>query len=109
MAAPRGPHRRGRRGNALRGSQAQHTVHIHPSSVLAKDDSPPAWLCFHELAFTTKEYMRQCFPIEPQWLVEIAPHYFNMKEVADARAVKMPKATGRATEDKRVGFAAILP
>ena len=75
----------------------QHTVAIHPSSVLARDDEPPSWICFHELAFTTKEYMRQCFPIEPQWLVEIAPHYYQAKDVSDARTKKMPKTSGRSS------------
>ena len=35
------------------------TVYIHPSSVLAKEEEPPPWLIFFELAFTTKEFMRQ--------------------------------------------------
>ena len=78
----------------------QHTVAIHPSSVLAKDDTPPAWLCYHELAFTTKEYMRQCFPIEPQWLVEIAPHYYQQKEVQDSRVKKLPKGQGKAAANE---------
>ena len=33
------------------------TVHIHPSSGLAKE--LPRWLVYFELVFTTKEYMRQ--------------------------------------------------
>jgi pre-mRNA-splicing factor ATP-dependent RNA helicase DHX16 len=36
----------------------QHTVFIHPSSVMSKEEDPPRWLMYHELAFTTKEYMR---------------------------------------------------
>ena len=76
----------------------QHTVAIHPSSVLSKDDSPPPWICYHELAFTTKEYMRQCFPIEPAWLVEIAPHYYQQREISDSRSKKMPKGAGKAAE-----------
>jgi pre-mRNA-splicing factor ATP-dependent RNA helicase DHX16 len=31
-----------------------HTVFIHPSSVMCKDEDPPRWLMYHELAFTTK-------------------------------------------------------
>ena len=71
----------------------QHkTVYIHPSSVLSnKEDEPPAWVIYFELAFTTKEYMRQVAPIKPAWLIEIAPHYFQENEVEDAKAKKMPK------------------
>ncbi len=77
----------------------QHTVHIHPSSVLSKEEEPPRWLLYHELAFTTKEYMRSVVPIKPEWLVEIAPHYYKAKEVEDAKTKKMPKAKGAAYGD----------
>lgn len=68
------------------------SVYIHPSSVLAKEEEPPAWLVYFELAFTTKEYMRQVAPIQPSWLVEIAPHYYQESEVEDAKTKKMPKS-----------------
>jgi pre-mRNA-splicing factor ATP-dependent RNA helicase DHX16 len=68
------------------------TVYIHPSSVLAKEEEPPAWLCYFELAFTTKEYMRSVCPIKPEWLLECAPHYYNSEEVEDTRSKKMPKS-----------------
>lgn len=69
-----------------------HTVYIHPSSCLAKEEDRPPWVLYHELAFTTKEYMRSVAPIKPEWLVEIAPHYYESKDVEDSRAKKMPKA-----------------
>eukprot|EP00980_Cylindrotheca_fusiformis_P003759 scaffold834_cov123-Cylindrotheca_fusiformis.AAC.6 len=67
------------------------TVYIHPSSVLAKEEQPPPWLVFFELAFTTKEFMRQVAPIKPEWLVEIAPHYYQPSDVEDTNSKKMPK------------------
>ena len=76
----------------------QHTVYIHPSSVLAKDEDLPKWLVYHELAFTTKEYMRMVAPIRGEWLVEIAPHYYQTKDVVDEAAKKMPKQTGKAAD-----------
>jgi len=70
----------------------QHrTVYIHPSSVLAKEEELPAWLVYFELAFTTKEFMRQVAPIQPSWLVEIAPHFYKESDVQDAKTKKMPK------------------
>ncbi|CAM9175049.1 unnamed protein product [Chrysoparadoxa australica] len=76
----------------------QHTVFIHPSSIIAKaaQEDPPKWLVYHELAFTTKEYMRSVIPIKGTWLVELAPHYYTAKEVEDSRSKKMPKAVGAA-------------
>ena len=59
----------------------QHTVYIHPSSVLIKEEEPPAWVVYHELAFTTKEYMRSCLPIKSEWILEVAPHYYDQKDV----------------------------
>lgn len=80
----------GRTGEYQTVKQAK-TVYIHPSSVLAKEDQPPPWLVFFELAFTTKEFMRQVAPIQPSWLVEIAPHYYTASDVEDSKAKKMPK------------------
>jgi len=76
-------------------AKQKKTVYIHPSSVLAKDEEPPPWLVYFELAFTTKEYMRQVAPIQPSWLVEIAPHYYQEGEVEDAKTKKMPKQAKR--------------
>uniref|UniRef100_A0A7S1TH29 RNA helicase n=1 Tax=Compsopogon caeruleus TaxID=31354 RepID=A0A7S1TH29_9RHOD len=72
-----------------------HTVHIHPSSSLYKSERLPKWLIYHELVFTTKEFMRQVFDIEPSWLMEIAPHYYTSKELIDTSHRKMPKQLGR--------------
>lgn len=68
------------------------TVYIHPGSVLAKEENPPGWLVYFELAFTTKEYMRQVAPIQSGWLVEIAPHYYQESDVEDSKSKKMPKS-----------------
>ncbi|XP_057791876.1 pre-mRNA-splicing factor ATP-dependent RNA helicase DEAH1 isoform X2 [Salvia miltiorrhiza] len=73
------------------------TVHIHPSSGLAQ--VLPRWVVYHELVLTTKEYMRQVTELKPEWLVEIAPHFYQMKDVEDAGAKKMPRGEGRAAKD----------
>ncbi|XP_031371555.1 pre-mRNA-splicing factor ATP-dependent RNA helicase DEAH1 [Punica granatum] len=65
------------------------TVHIHPSSGLAQ--ALPRWVVYHELVLTTKEYMRQVTELKPEWLVEIAPHYYQLKDVEDPTSKKMPK------------------
>jgi pre-mRNA-splicing factor ATP-dependent RNA helicase DHX16 len=70
------------------------SVHVHPSSGLA--ELMPRWVVYHELVLTTKEYMRTVSEIKPEWLVEIAPHYYSAGEIADPTAKKMPKGAGRA-------------
>ena len=69
------------------------TVHIHPSSSL--HGQQPRWVVYHELVFTTKEFMRQIVEIKSEWLVEIAPHYYKTNDVADDSGKKMPKVMGR--------------
>ncbi|KAG5014338.1 hypothetical protein JHK85_020474 [Glycine max] len=43
----------------------------------------PRWVVYHELVLSTKEYMRQVTELKPEWLVEIAPHYYQLKDVED--------------------------
>lgn len=38
----------------------QQTVYVHPNSSLFEEQ--PRWLIYHELVFTTKEFMRQVRP-----------------------------------------------
>jgi len=44
--------------------------------------------------------MRQAIEIKPEWLVEIAPHYYKLNDVEDAGSQKLPKGKGRAVMDK---------
>ena len=52
---------------------------IHPSSSLAQ--MLPRWVVYHELVLTTKEYLRQVTDLKPEWLVEVAPQYYKLKDV----------------------------
>ncbi|XP_045471594.1 pre-mRNA-splicing factor ATP-dependent RNA helicase DHX16-like [Harmonia axyridis] len=71
------------------------TVTIHPNSSLFED--LPRWLLYHELVFTSKEFVRQVIEIESKWLLEVAPHYYKPKELEDSTNKKMPKTVGRST------------
>ncbi|XP_030376802.1 pre-mRNA-splicing factor ATP-dependent RNA helicase DHX16 [Scaptodrosophila lebanonensis] len=70
------------------------TVMIHPNSSLFEE--LPRWVLYHELVFTSKEYMRQVIEIESKWLLEVAPHYYKAKELEDSTNKKMPKIAGRS-------------
>lgn len=72
------------------------SVTIHPNSTLFED--LPRWLLYHELVFTTKEFMRQVIEIQSKWLLEVAPHYYKQKELEDSTNKKMPKTIGRSTK-----------
>ena len=54
----------------------RQSVDVHPSSVL---DYEPEWLLYHEFVLTTKNYIRTVTTVEGAWLVELAPHYFDME------------------------------
>ncbi|XP_041068515.1 pre-mRNA-splicing factor ATP-dependent RNA helicase DHX16 [Carcharodon carcharias] len=75
----------------------QQAVYIHPNSSLFEEQ--PRWLIYHELVFTTKEFMRQVIEIDSGWLLEVAPHYYKSKELQDAASKKMPKKVGKTREE----------
>ncbi|KAG2496372.1 hypothetical protein HYH03_005601 [Edaphochlamys debaryana] len=73
-------------------------VHLHPSSSLLQ--ALPKWVVYHELVLTSKEFMRTVSEIKPEWLIEIAPHYYNKKDIVIEDSRKMPKGkAGRAALD----------
>lgn len=80
-----------RGGDSYRTVKNNMTVHIHPSSVLM--EVKPKWVIFHELVLTSKEFMRSVMPLNPDWLTEVAPHYYKAKDV-EALGVdrKLPKS-----------------
>lgn len=54
---------------------------------------------YQELVLTSKEFMRTVSEIRPDWLVEVAPHMYNRKEIAELSAKKLPKAAGKAADE----------
>ncbi|CAG8537231.1 15639_t:CDS:10, partial [Acaulospora morrowiae] len=55
-------------------------LHIHPSSILFTRNAP--WVIFHEVVETTKPFMRDLTVIEPSWLTELAPHFYEFKKTS---------------------------
>lgn len=78
-------------GDSYQALKTKQTVQIHPSSVLF--GHKPRWLLYHELVLTSKEFMRNCMPINPNWLKEVAPHYFSSNQLEELGVTnkKMPK------------------
>lgn len=65
-----------------------HKLTIHPTSVLYTE-KPPSWVIFNEVVMTGKDYMRDVTVIEPKWLYELAPHYYQFgteSEIAKKRS-----------------------
>ncbi|KAG8229443.1 hypothetical protein J437_LFUL010790, partial [Ladona fulva] len=82
------------KGGQYKTVKHSQTVSIHPNSSLFEE--LPRWVLYHELVFTTKEFMRQLTEIESKWLLEVAPHYYRPRELEDSTNKKMPKQMGKA-------------
>ncbi|EPS65444.1 hypothetical protein M569_09332, partial [Genlisea aurea] len=59
----------------IRGSQE---VYIHPSSVLFRVN--PKWVIFHTIVSTDRQYIRNVMSIDPSWLTEAAPHFYQNRQ-----------------------------
>jgi pre-mRNA-splicing factor ATP-dependent RNA helicase DHX38/PRP16 len=53
---------------------------LHPSSALFGLGYTPDYVCYHELISTTKEYMSCVSAVEGEWLAELGPMFFSVKE-----------------------------
>lgn len=61
-------------------------VSIHPASSLF--GKRPEYVIYHTLLLTTKEYMHCTTIIEPKWLPELAPTFFNIADHAKLQSIK---------------------
>jgi pre-mRNA-splicing factor ATP-dependent RNA helicase DHX16 len=84
-----------RDGQSYRTVKNGQVVYIHPSGVL--NEHRPKWTIYHELVLTSKEYMRSCMPLKPEWLMEVAPHYYKKKDLETLGVErKVPRGEGKA-------------
>ncbi|KAG6550822.1 hypothetical protein Mapa_007618 [Marchantia paleacea] len=59
--------------------------HLHPSSALYGLGYTPDYIVYHELVLTSKEYMQCVTAVEPQWLAELGPMFFSIKDSHTSR------------------------
>jgi pre-mRNA-splicing factor ATP-dependent RNA helicase DHX15/PRP43 len=50
-------------------------VALHPSTGL---DHKPEWVLYNEFVLTTKNFIRTVTSTRGEWLIELAPHYFDL-------------------------------
>jgi pre-mRNA-splicing factor ATP-dependent RNA helicase DHX38/PRP16 len=53
---------------------------LHPSAALFGLGYSPDYVCYHELISTSKEYMSCVTAVEGEWLAELGPMFFSIKE-----------------------------
>ena len=51
-------------------------VHLHPSTCL---DHKPEWAIYQEFVLTSRNYIRTVTDIKGEWLVDLAPHYYDLQ------------------------------
>lgn len=61
----------------------EQEVYIHPSSSLTHR---PEWVIYHESASTSKNYIRTVLEIKPEWLLALAPDYYDMENFPEGEA-----------------------
>ena len=55
-------------------------VFIHPSSYL-HGSRKATWVLFQEFVLTSKNYIRTVTEINPEYLLQVAPHYFDLENM----------------------------
>lgn len=67
--------KKGQSGKAYVTVKDNQDVFIHPSTVLQQDNE---WLIYNEFVLTTKNYIRTVTHVKAEWLLEIAPIYYDI-------------------------------
>ncbi|KAL6525890.1 hypothetical protein OROMI_030285 [Orobanche minor] len=58
-------------------------VHLHPSNCL---DHKPEWVIYNEYVLTSRSFIRTVTDIRGEWLVDIAPHYYDLSNFPNCEA-----------------------
>jgi ATP-dependent RNA helicase DDX35 len=85
---------------AVRGGAGQ--LHLHPSSVLMQ--AMPDWIVFHEVVTTAKHFIHDASAMEPMWLCELAPQFYEFK----SNFVQAPTAPRGSTAAAAAAAAAAI-
>jgi pre-mRNA-splicing factor ATP-dependent RNA helicase DHX15/PRP43 len=74
-------------------------VALHPSSVVI---SRPDWVLFEEFALTTRNFIRTVTVTNIDWLVSMAPHYFDLENFPECEAkAELEQAYARLAHSRR--------
>ncbi len=73
-------------------------VAIHPSTTM---DHKPEWCFYNEFVLTSKNYIRTVTEVQPEWLFQASPEYFDIDEIKNSEAKrKLERVWKRIQEDK---------
>jgi len=63
---------------------------LHPTSALYGLGYTPDYIVYHELVYTSKEYMQCVTAVDPEWLAELGPTFFSIKVAKRALVLLLP-------------------
>jgi len=61
-------------------------VALHPSACL---DHKPEFVVYNEFVLTSKNYVRTVTEIQPEWLLDISPHYYALDNFPQCEAKRV--------------------
>ncbi|KAF7731673.1 DEAH-box ATP-dependent RNA helicase prp43 [Apophysomyces ossiformis] len=53
-------------------------VQLHPSCCLERK---PDWVVYNEFVLTSRNYIRTCLEIKPEWLFDMAPRFYDLDQM----------------------------
>ena len=76
---------------------------LHPSSCLK---GKPSWVIYNEYVLTTRNFIRTCTVVDPEWLLELAPEYYDMSTYPECEAKReltrlLLKKAKKSKKDKK--------
>ncbi|XP_041375783.1 pre-mRNA-splicing factor ATP-dependent RNA helicase PRP16-like [Gigantopelta aegis] len=66
--------------------------HLHPTSALFGMGYTPDYIVYHELVMTSKEYMQCVTAVDGQWLAELGPMFYSIKDASKSRGERKQQA-----------------
>ncbi len=73
-------------------------VQLHPSTCL---DHKPEWVIYNEFVLTTKNYIRTVTDVKPEWLLNLAPQYYDLQNFPHCEAKLQLELLQKKLESKQ--------
>ncbi|KAH0461554.1 hypothetical protein IEQ34_009129 [Dendrobium chrysotoxum] len=83
-----------RTGHYLTMKETQ-VVHLHPSNCL---EHKPEWVIYNEYVLTSRDFIRTVTDIRGEWLIDIAPHYYDLSNFPSCEAERVLRRLYRKRE-----------
>ncbi|KAK9712929.1 DEAH-box ATP-dependent RNA helicase prp43 [Basidiobolus ranarum] len=66
-------------------------VHLHPSTCI---EHKPEWVMYNEFVLTTRNYIRTVTEVKPEWLIELAPEFYDLRTFPNCEGKRILEKVG---------------